>query len=155
MWVGWSNRARSKSFVLPVRGAPWACSEPFCALWLALCVPQAAAKSITNKEMKMMPICRVRISGFLCWHLPLTLALPEAKVQRGQNEQVKQRRGHQPSQYDDRHGVLYLITGDAARYRQRYQRKPGSPCGHQDRGQPLLRPTQHESGPKLLPFFAL
>ena len=52
MCVGRSNRARLKSFALPVRGAVCVCSEPSSVL--ALGALQAAAESITNKEIKMM-----------------------------------------------------------------------------------------------------
>src|SRR5215210_628752 len=95
------------------------------------------------------------MSGFLCSYLPRPPALPEAEVQRGQNEQVQQRRGDEPTQNDDRHRVLYLMTGDAASNPQRYERKPRSPGGHQDGRQTLLRPAQDERRPELLALFAL
>src|SRR5829696_4961288 len=97
----------------------------------------------------------LRISGFLCVHPPHSLALPEAEVQRGQDEQVQQRRGHQPPQNHDRHGVLDLMTSHAARNRKRYQRQPRSPSGHQDRREALLRPAQHQTWPERLALFAL
>src|SRR5215204_3910439 len=97
----------------------------------------------------------VRISDFLCVHRPHSLTLPEAQVQRGQYEQVKQSRGHKPSQNDDRHRVLDLITGYAASYRKRYQRQSRSRGGHQNRRKPLLGPAQHQTGPKLLALFVL
>src|SRR5215207_6628366 len=80
---------------------------------------------------------------------------PESQVQRGQYEQVQQRRGHQPPQNDYGHGVLDLMTGDAASDRQRYQRKPSSPRGHQDRREPLLRPAQYQTWPEHLALFLL
>src|SRR5215218_8536628 len=86
---------------------------------------------------------------------PNPLALAEAQVQRWQYEQVQQRRGHQPPQNHDRHGVLDLITGDAASNRKRYQRQPRSRGGHQDRRQPLLGPAKHQTGPERLALFTL
>jgi hypothetical protein len=58
------------------------------------------------------------LSGRITFHS--SVRSPEAQVQRGQYEQVKQRRGHKPSQNDDRHGVLDLITGHAASYGKRH-----------------------------------
>src|SRR5215211_3635324 len=153
MRVGSSNWARLKSSALPVRGAVCMCSEPSSVL--PLCALQAAAKSITNKEIKLTAMQSMRISGFLCVHPPHSLALPEAEVQRGQDEQVQQRRGHQPPQNHDRHGVLDLMTSHAARNRKRYQRQPRSPSGHQDRREALLRPAQHQTWPERLALFAL
>src|SRR5215216_5504392 len=112
MSVGSSNWARLKSSALPVRGAVCMCSEPSSVL--PLCAPQAIAKSIANKEIKFTAMQSLRISGFLCVYPPHSLALPESEVQRGQDEQVQQRRGHKPAQNDDRHGVLDLMTGYAA-----------------------------------------
>src|SRR5215213_9813951 len=151
--VGSSNRARSKSSAVPVRGAVCVFLEPSSVL--PLCAPQAAAESIINKEIKTTAMCSLRISDLLCSHHPRSLALREAEVQRGQDEQVQQRRGEQPTKNHDRHGVLYLITGDAARYRQRYQRQPRCRGGHQDRREPFLGPAQDELGPKLLALFSL
>src|SRR5829696_5141563 len=154
MSVGSSNRARSKSSALPVRGAVCLCSEPSSVL--PLCAPQAAAaESIITEEIKMTAMLKMRISDFLCFHLPHSLALAEAQVQGGQDEQVQQRRGHQPPKNHYRHGVLYLMTGDAASNRKRHQRKPSSPGGHQDRREPLLRPAQDEPGPEHLALFLL
>src|SRR5215217_5078360 len=153
MSVGSSNWARLKSSALPVRGAVCMCSEPSSVL--PLCAPQATAKSITNKEIKLTAMQSLRISGFLCVHPPHSLALPEAEVQRGQDEQVQQRRGHQPPQNHYRHGVLDLMSSHAACNRKRYQRQPRSPSGHQDGRQPLLRPAQHQTGPERLAFFTL
>src|SRR5215218_1107887 len=153
MCVGSSNWARLKSCALPVRGAVCMCSEPSSVL--PLCAPQATAKSIANKEIKFTAMQSLRISDFLCVHPPHSLALPEAQVQRWQYEQVQQRRGHQPPQNDYRHGVLDLVTSHAASYRKRHQRQPRSPCSHQDRRQPLLRPAKYQRGPKLLALFPL
>src|SRR5215208_3542676 len=47
------------------------------------------------------------------------------------------------------------MTCHAARYRQGHERKPRSRGGHQDRRQPLLRPTQDEPWPERLALFAL
>src|ERR671911_1672979 len=80
---------------------------------------------------------------------------PEAQVQGGQDEQVQQRRGDQPPQNHYRHGVLDLITGDAASNRQRHERQPRSPGGHQNRREALLRPAQHETWPERLALFLL
>src|SRR5215213_6518 len=153
MSVGSSNWARLKSSSLPVRGAVCMCSEPSSVL--PLCAPQATAKSIANKEIKFTAMQSLRISDFLCVHPPHSLALPEAQVQRWQYEQVQQRRGHKPPQNDYRHGVLDLVTSHAASYRKRHQRQPRSPCSHQDRRQPLLRPAKYQRGPKLLALFPL
>src|SRR5215212_7417582 len=86
---------------------------------------------------------------------PNPLALAEAEIQRRQYEQVQQRRGHQPPQNHDRHGVLDLITGDAASYRKRHQRQSRSRGCHQDRRQPLLRPAKYQSRPERLALFTL
>src|SRR5215218_9070297 len=153
MCVGSSNWARLKSSSLPVRGAVCMCSEPSSVL--PLCASQATAKSIANKEIKFTAMQSLRISGFLCVHPPHSLALPESEVQRGQDEQVKQRRGHKPAQNHDRHGVLDLMTSHAASYRKRHQRQPRSPCSHQDRRQPLLGPPKHETWPERLALFVL
>src|SRR5215207_1986389 len=153
MCVGSSNWARSKSSALPVRGGVLVFSEP--PSLLPLCVPQAAAESIISKEIKMTAMCTLRISDFLCSHLPHSLALREAEIQGGQDEQVQQRRGEQPTKDDYRHGMLYLMTGDAARYRQRHQRQSRCRGGHQDRRQPLLGPAQDELGPEVLALFSL
>src|SRR5215204_2431143 len=153
MCVGSSNWARLKSSALPVRGA-------VCVWWapssvLPLCAPQATAKSITNKEIKLTAMQSLRISGFLCVHPPHSLALPEAQVQRGQDEQVQQRRGHQPPQNHYRHGVLDLMTSHAARNRKRHQRQSRSRGGHQDGREALLRPAKHQTGPERLALFTL
>src|SRR5215207_4384765 len=97
----------------------------------------------------------LRISGFLCVPPPHSLALPEAQVQGGQDEQVQQRRGHQPPQNHYRHGMLDLMTSHAARHRQRHQRKTRSTGGHQDGREALLRPAKHQTGPERLALFAL
>src|SRR5829696_10577522 len=121
MCAGSSNWARSKSSALPVRGAVCLCSEPSSVL--PLCAPQAAAaESIITEEIKMTAMLKMRISDLLCFHLPHSLALAEAQVQGGQDEQVQQRRGHQPPKNHYRHGVLDLITGHAARHRKRNER---------------------------------
>src|SRR5215218_7348028 len=151
MCVGSSNWARLKSCALPVRGAVCMCSEPSSVL--PLCAPQATAKSIANKEIKFTAMQSLRISDFLCVHPPHSLALPEAEVQRRQYEQVQQRGGHKPSQNDDRHGVLDLVTSHASCNRKRYQRQPSSTGGHQDRREALLRPAKHQSRPERLALF--
>src|SRR5215211_5197645 len=153
MRVGSSNWARLKSSALPVRGAVRMCSEPSSVL--PLCAPQATAKSITNKEIKLTAMQSLRISGFLCVHPPHSLALAEAQVQRGQDEQVQQRRGHQPPQNHYRHGVLDLMTSHAASNRKRYQRQSRSPRGHQDGREALLRPAKHQTWPERLTLFML
>src|SRR5829696_7413776 len=47
------------------------------------------------------------------------------------------------------------MTSDAARNRQRHQRKSCSPGGHQDRREALFRPAQDERRPERLALFAL
>src|SRR5215218_6569981 len=153
MCVGSSNWARLKSSSLPVRGAVCMCSEPSSVL--PLCAPQATAKSIANKEIKFTAMQSLRISDFLCVHPPHSLALPESEVQRGQDEEVQQRRGDEPPKNHDRHGVLYLMTSHAARNRKWHQRQPRSPGGHQNRRKPLLGPAKHQTGPELLALFVL
>src|SRR5919112_1536417 len=111
----------------------------------------AVAKRMQRVLIFSTPLSLLR--GWITFHR--SVRSPEAQVQGRQDEQVQQRRGHQPPQNHDRHGVLDLITGDAARYRKRHQRKPRSPGRHQYRRQPLLGPAQHESRPEVLTLFAL
>src|SRR5215212_4061627 len=157
-----SKLVRSKSFALTVlKSSDWIRSEVSCVPDSELATAQAEAEN-TKSNAAVAKLMRRRfifsppfslLPGRLTFHR--SVRSPEAEVQGGQDEQVKQRRGDQPAQNDDRHGVLDLITGDAARNRQGNERQPRSRGGHQDRREPLLRPAQDEPGPELLALFAL
>ena len=54
----------------------------------------------------------------------LRVTRPNGRVERGQQEQVQQRRGDQPAQDHDGHRVLDLVPGLVARDDQRHQRQP-------------------------------
>src|SRR5512133_2672234 len=83
-----------------------------------------------------------------------TSASPEAQRERGDDEQVDDRRGDEPAENHDRERVLDLMTGDAAGDDERQERQRRCQRGHQDRRQPLLRAPQDERTPEGLALVA-
>src|ERR671924_1316833 len=77
---------------------------------------------------------------------PRPLPPGHSEVQRGQHEQVQQRRGHEAAEDRDREGVLDLVPGNRAREDEGHESQARRRRGHQDRREPVLRALKDERG---------
>ena len=68
---------------------------------------------------------REQLRSYECDGLMNYRVIPDLVVLPESAEQVQQRRRDETAQNDDRHRVLDLVTGDAARNRQRHERQVG------------------------------
>ena len=87
--------------------------------------------------------------------LPGLLSASESEIQRGDDEEVQQRRGDQAAEDDDRHRMLDLVAGLRAAEHDRHQRQAGGERGHQDRREPFLGAAQHQVAAERHPFLDL
>src|SRR5919109_3627308 len=77
---------------------------------------------------------------------PRPLPAGHSKVERGQHEQVQQRRGHEAAEDRDCEGVLDLFPGNRTRQHERHESQSRRRRGHEDRREPVLRPLKDERG---------
>src|SRR5919108_3915030 len=86
---------------------------------------------------------------------PRPLPPGHGEVERGQHEQVQQRRGYEAAEDRDCERVLDLVPGNRACEDERHESQSRRRRGHQDRREPVLRALKDERGAErdaLLPF---
>ena len=92
-----------------------------------------------------MPLFLVAAGLVLHWRgFTIAINRPEPQVQGGDDEQVEHRRGDQATQDDNGHRLRYFLAWDVAEDHQGYESQPRCQRGHQDRREPLSRPSQDE-----------
>src|SRR5690349_24896353 len=126
---------------------PWPAGWPACGAATA-CPPPASSADTAHSAP-------ANVSKRDLANITYSLPVAEPQVEGRQHEQAEQRGGEQPAEDDDRERVLDLVSRPRAQHHQRDQGKPGGQRGHQDRGEPLAGPAQHQVPAELHSFLLL